>query len=289
MRGICFKCGTGLLPTEGIFCANFWCRQGHFAPCHRAWCGKCFTPIGTTKFMIRQEMDTDGVPLDTKDEGTRFLVARKGDHLMTPFQCPLCHIRNMILHDPDPNNPKHNRTIEYIYRAILDLLWGREESTVRKNLSKAIRMEEAMDEFGLDSCTPEMGPFPLKDIWGMKPALAVLRRSEDPGLYEETVQFETFRKTRSAFTNIIQAGVESLRDVIGAYERSQVWVSSVPTHSHWFSQRFMVGLSRRHGSVVKQDWPIPIEVVHEIDATLDQEWRSAPSVGIKKRISEMSV
>ena len=30
-----------------------------------------------------------------------FVRARNGDHLMTPFQCDLCHFRNLKKQDPD--------------------------------------------------------------------------------------------------------------------------------------------------------------------------------------------
>ena len=109
-----------------------------------------------------------------------------------------------------------------------------------------------------------MGPFPLEDVWGMKAAVAVLDRSFDPGLYEKTVQWETFQKLRSAVTVITQSGVDALQDVIGSYEKSRIWISKLPTHTHWFTNRFLVGMKHRHGAVVRQDWAIPITVLHEI-------------------------
>ena len=63
-----------------------------------------------------------------------------------------------------------------------------------------------------------MGPFPVRDDTGMQAAIAVLDRSMDPGKYAEFVQWGTFRKTRSAITNVSQAGVGGMGDSIGAYE-----------------------------------------------------------------------
>jgi len=99
-----------------------------------------------------------------------------------------------------------------------------------------------MERFKFPSLAPSMGPFPLEDTWGMKIAVAVLDRSFDSGLYEATVQFETFQKLRAAVTNVSQAGVGGLGDVIGAYERNRTWISNVPIHSMWFATRFMRGL-----------------------------------------------
>jgi hypothetical protein len=80
----------------------------------------------------------------------------------------------------------------------------------------------------------------------MKAAVLVLDRSLDPGKYADYVQWETFRKAWLAVTNISQAGVSGLQDVIRAYERNRCWVSKVPTHTFWFHW-FMVGVHKRMG------------------------------------------
>jgi hypothetical protein len=91
-----------------------------------------------------------------------------------------------------------------------------------------------------------MRPFPLSDKFGMKAAMLVLDGSLDPGKYADYVQWETFRKARSAVTNISQVGVSGLQDVIGAYECNICWISKVPTRTFWF-HRIMVGVHKRVG------------------------------------------
>mmetsp|Transcript_23389 Transcript_23389/g.35449 ORF Transcript_23389/g.35449 Transcript_23389/m.35449 type:complete len:105 (-) Transcript_23389:3811-4125(-) len=98
----------------------------------------------------------------------------------------------------------------------------------------AIRIEKTMKNLNLPPACASMGPFPLQDDWGMKEAIGVLDKSLDPGKYEETVQAETFQKIRSAITNIHQASAGGMGDVVGAFERKRVWISSVPTHSFGF-------------------------------------------------------
>mmetsp|Transcript_22938 Transcript_22938/g.34787 ORF Transcript_22938/g.34787 Transcript_22938/m.34787 type:complete len:102 (-) Transcript_22938:1266-1571(-) len=44
-----------------------------------------------------------------------------------------------------------------------------------------------MERFGFPSMTPSMGPFPLRDNWGMKAAVAILDRTFDPRTYEAKV------------------------------------------------------------------------------------------------------
>jgi hypothetical protein len=146
---------------------------------------------------------------------------------------------------------------EFIVRATLDAFWGRETSTVNKNLNGAKRQERTNSRLRMPSGTPPMGPFPVRDVAGMQAAIDILDGSMDPGKYAEFVQWETFR-------NVPQAGVGGLENLIGAYERKKMWISSVVTHTFWF-ERFMEGLHRRVGGIKKQDWPIPIEVLQEVE------------------------
>lgn len=60
----------------------------------------------------------------------------------------------------------------------------------------------------------------------------------------------------------------------------------VPTQTFWFS-RFMEGLHRRVGEVVKQDWSIPIQVIKRIDEMLDELWNKATERADMLRIAEM--
>ncbi len=65
----------------------------------------------------------------------RYLQARNGDNLVTPFQCDLYHFRNLMQHDPVEGLPQDMRLLKLIRRANLDALWSREPGTVRGTLS----------------------------------------------------------------------------------------------------------------------------------------------------------
>jgi hypothetical protein len=159
---------------------------------------------------------------------------------------------------------------------------------VEKNLTEARRTERTFTRLRMPSVTPPMGPYPLRDDFGMQAAIAILERSMDPGKHAEFVQWETFRKTRSCITNVSQAGVGAMGDSVGAYERKKIWISSVVTHTFWFD-RFMTGLHRRVGEIKKQDWPIPIDALHAVDKILEEEWSRATTLTGQKRIAEMGV
>jgi hypothetical protein len=49
----------------------------------------------------------------------------------------------------------------------------------------------------------------------------------------------------------------------------------------------MVEIKKRHAEVKKQDWPIPIEVLHVADKILEREWRTTKDRLIKKKCEEM--
>ena len=262
-------------------------REG-FPPCRSVWCPECFVPVGNKRFLIQVGYDDDGKKLTRQGDEKRFREGRAGDHLMAPFQCPLCHFRNIMKRDPWKNDDIDDEILEFMVRIILDVFWGRETATVDKNLKEAMRSERTFSRLRMPSGTPPMGPFPLADVCGMQAAISVLDRSMDSGKYAEFVQWETFRKIRSAITNVSQAGVGGLSDAVGAYERKKIWISTVPTHTFWF-ERFMEGLHRRVGEIKKQDWPIPIEALQEVEKLLESEWVKTTTLTEQKRVSEMGV
>jgi hypothetical protein len=219
-------------------------------------------------------------------EQNRFNFARAEDHLITPFQCELCHFRNVYSRNASQRISTDREALEFFRRASLDAFWSRATSTVHGNLTEGIRGHRFASRMGVPCLIPEMGSFLLCDSMGMMSAAAVLDRSLDRGKTERHVQWDTFRGTRSFITNATQAGVSGLSDTVGGYEKSKMWISGVVTHSFWFT-RFMEGLHKRVGEVRHQDEPITIEVLHELDRILEEEWRQARTPALKRRAAEM--
>jgi hypothetical protein len=241
--------------------------------------------LGKRIFSVKVLLDDDGEELVDPSESSRFKEARAGNHLMTPFQCELCHFWNIMARNPMMSHAKDWAILEFSRQANLGAFWCRAKSTVASNLQAGLRMEKMADDYGMPSIAPLMGPLPLDDSVGMKVAIAVLDRSLDPGVYSECVQWGTFRKTRWAISNISQAGVSGLQDLVGAYERKHVWISTVVTHQFWFSC-FITGIHLRVGEIGKPDELLTIEVVHEIHPVLSREWSQA-NTAATKRVAEM--
>jgi hypothetical protein len=62
---------------------------------------------------------------DAEDE-ERFLVARDGDNLTTPFQCDACHFMNINGREPLDGLASDVRLLKGIRRVNLDAFWVRE-------------------------------------------------------------------------------------------------------------------------------------------------------------------
>jgi hypothetical protein len=170
---------------------------------------------------------------------------------VVPFQCETCQFRNIYQRDP-LRIPSDDEALDFIWDANIDAFWGREESTVSSKLQEGIRMEKTMEPLGMPSAAPPIRPFPLEDVFGIKMAVAVLNRSLDPELYEQNIQWVTFRRLRLGGTNISRAGVSGPSDCVGAFESNKLWISKVVTHQFWFG-RFMLGVHKHVGTVRQPD------------------------------------
>jgi hypothetical protein len=114
-----------------------------------------------------------------RDE-TRFVQARNGNHLIMPFQCDFCHFQNVYKRDPKGRKGSNLLSLRCIRRANLDALWEREPGIVAGNVSGAKRLHDiGTGILEIPSIIPPMGPFSLRDKFGMGVAMTMLLRSLD--------------------------------------------------------------------------------------------------------------
>jgi hypothetical protein len=102
--------------------------------------------------------------LVNEEDKTRFLRAIVGDDVLCPFQCELCHFRNMQRRSPMKGTGVLNdaETIDLIRRANLDAFWSREPTTIGHNFSKVNRVLQIYPELSLDKPpVPRLGPWPV--------------------------------------------------------------------------------------------------------------------------------
>ena len=79
---------------------------------------------------MKKQYDEDGEELEVVDK-TRFEVGIVGAHLMAPFQCELCHFRNIYDRNPRVDRPQDVYAMITMRRANLDVMWAREPTTVK--------------------------------------------------------------------------------------------------------------------------------------------------------------
>jgi hypothetical protein len=116
------------------------------------------------------------------EEKKQFTEAWLGDHLMVPFQCDLCHFRNINGRDSGIW-PQDKLQMAAIRRAILDLFWSRASGTMAANLREGVHISKIVSELKMKSpfTSYPRGPYPVHDAWGMGFAVTQLRRTLDRG------------------------------------------------------------------------------------------------------------
>ena len=182
---------------HGVVCANFGFRRGvSQEPCKGAWYGSCYKqserddlPVFNQDLVSEDKME--------EEDPKRFKEGRDGDHLMTQFQCDVCHFESCKRRRPIPENVQDEVALLGIRRANLDALWSRERSTVQANRLQGIHCLSANESAGWnDHALPKRGPFPIEDTFGMQAAVNLLLRSRDVGINSKTIQYETMRKAQ---------------------------------------------------------------------------------------------
>ena len=237
--------------------------------------GDCGFPI---RRGIGVENEEGEVEVEEADKH-RFLEARGGDHLVTMFQCALCHFRNIHLRDPGAG-PMDNRLLSFIRRATMDAFWSREASTVRQTSQQLKRAIALGSEMGLEPrhILGARGPFPLEDRFQMATACVMLSRSLAEGRNEAWIQFGTIRQVRSAVHNQWRSTPAGLKPSIAVRGQTKLMISGSPTNGEWF-ERFVEGLHRRMGDLSLPDRAVSIEVMLELLRKFEERWWRAKDEG----------
>jgi hypothetical protein len=226
-------------------------------------------------FPIRRPTDEAGYVLTLEKDITRFMFGREGDHLMTQFQCDLCHFRNIKKRSPT-NDETDVLLLKFIRRANLDALWSRETSTVRNNAREIekLRTKAMTLNLPVNDMLPKLGPFPVDDTQGMGLAVCILLRTLDEGKNETTVQFSTAQRMKTAYANMWRVSLEGSGGAVISRDTVKMFHTTCPTHGEWF-EKFTKGMHERMGDKVRQDLAISIEQMHELMKRYEERWEAA--------------
>ena len=223
--------------------------------------------------------DEEGLDLPQKEDDM-YAVARDGDTCMVPFQCDLCHFRNLMGRDPLLGNIADDESLCLIRRANLDAFWSRTSNTVSTNLRNLQTVKNWGGDLGLN-LLPDTGPFELQDDFGMGIAMVILKKSLQPGRNGKFVQFNTVRRLRTAYGNFWKASKETPISALvsPSEEGKKYFASNCPTDSFWYS-RFARGLHERVGDLIIQDLAISKEVMLEIMKIIERRYTNNPTYAL---------
>ena len=227
---------------------------------------------------LREEESEEGHELvsEARPASADYGAARAGDHLMCPFQCDLCHFRNVYRSDPIQDSDGHALFFVTIRRANLDAFWARRPSTVGSNLQEMRRYLRGCKRLGADLPFIEdmaRGPLPVKDTWAALPACTMLLRSLDEGRNSTTVQFNTVRRLRSCITNYERTTLGGTGPTTVAADKHKQRFTDAPTSSLFF-ERFVQGCHNRMGDVVVRDQALSVEVLGGLLNLLDTDYEA---------------
>ena len=210
---------------------------------------------------------------ERKDMDDWYTCARAGDHLLTTFQCTLCHFRNIYKRDPVYESREDEWAQLCITRANLDAFWARRSSTVKGNLLEVIRLMKILKDLRIENPCPDTprGPFPVEDVHGMVPAMVSLQRSMDHGRNSKTIQWDTMRGIRSGISNFIHTTPKGTDGAIMSDEKRSTHITTSSTNSMWF-KKFMIGSHERMGDVKLQDAAVSIELLLVLQGFYEKAW-----------------
>ena len=217
--GSCKVCSKQIQWPQGIFCSNSYSSVGGFPPCHKMWCGGCYTSCPKTEFHIhksedlklaeRSEEDIERLEARWGKRGLRpldYKIGRDGDSLLIPFECDLCIFRKLRFAEPKEKSPSDQLLLACIRRMQLDAFWSLSSYTVKGNCYKVKQILKCSDEVGLKGPFEYQGPFPSYDYCGYELGVDILLYSKHKGVTDTNhLQYDTIRKFQSAYGNFVRS------------------------------------------------------------------------------------
>jgi hypothetical protein len=165
-------------------------------------------------------------------------MAWNGDHPIIHFQWDLCVFCNLQKRNPVERKPTDNLLMCCIRRANLDSLWSRERSTVTSNSRNVRKGLDVSSHVDLRNPYKPFMSMPVANITGHRAAIQMLLCSLEPGKYSDNYkEFETIRKSRSAFLNVWGASPRGTCFNIfnGMEDKHKQRLTQCPTDSEWFA------------------------------------------------------
>jgi hypothetical protein len=238
---------------------------------------------------MEEEEEENGFVTEEVKE-TRFMCARNGDHLMSlPFECDLCHFRNVSKRDVDWDSAKDKYTLICIRAASLDAMWSRETGTLVGNFKRMkLDLKKALPALSIGGLFPPMGNPELLDRVGMRMAIITLHSSLRPGKYADTLQWDTMRQTPTWYAHAHEAFTGGGDVSIFSADNKKMYETECVTRSRWFTA-FLLGAKKRMGVTRKQNEALSSKQLLALLEVIEEDWRKTPEGSARKRLEEVAV
>lgn len=204
-----------------------------------------------------------------------------------PFECDVCHFRNLNHREPVWDNKRDVYTLMCIRRASLDAFWSREASTVSGNLNR-LRLDLHLGGrlLSVRYVLPRMGSDTLEDRVGMGLAVYTLQASLRVGRYTNHLQWDSMRKTPTWYSNAFEAGEGFMGGSVYAKDEKKLYTTQCPSASRWFG-RFMLGAKRRMGIIRRQNEALTVPQLLALLALAEEDWQKSKIEVERKEIEEL--
>jgi hypothetical protein len=232
-------------------------------------------PTKSDKYPVKTLVTEDGEAVVRRLQDVWCIEVRNGENLACPFQCDLCHFRNIKKRDPFARNLKYLSLLCGIQRANLDAFRARIPGTVNSNLTLMLRIVKVQEEYhGISrgqTFRPQ-GPHPVEDIFGMMTAVVLLDHSLNAGINAATVQFKTIRKTQSAMSNYeMMTAPEIWHAALEGYKKGEkVGFTTTSVYILW-CDRLIMDCHVIMGDDTRQDRAFSIEFILAIQKFLEED------------------
>ena len=121
-----------------------------------------------------------------------------GAHCCIPYQCELCHFRNLEHRNPTSRDEFYMKCLR---RANLDAMAGKAESTINGHRNRTLEMVRYSEMINNTPTLEPRGPFPLEDQVGMGLMVDILTKLVvAEGRNAKHVQPDTLRQLRATYT-----------------------------------------------------------------------------------------
>ena len=246
---------------------------------------------GDLEFPVNRACNDESVYFRRRGEDEqKYLVARPGEWLVTPFQCDECSwFINLHGRKPLLREYLDQQELKLIRRANFDMFWSREASTVKgiiydiKDIVKQVNWRDRAMPLS------DISPWLVGDKCGMGIALLMLEKSLEPGRKNSKYkQFDTVRKFRSTASNVYAATAEANDDprVLKSLQGAVLHMNAGAMQSV-FMERFTMGMKSRMPSDSVRNLPLLGHVVAKILSVVDLEWKNATTPAWRKRVLSM--